>query len=86
MRSPVKQFESICQDRDELKWDGLCCPVSAIADKYNSLLVALQPFIEAAKQIPEGTSPDDTAYSVFPPLGLFVGDFYSLLSTVGRGD
>ena len=82
MRSPVKQFESICSDRDELKWDGICCPVSSVNAKHMLLVEAVQPFVEAAKHIPDGTSPDETLHSTFPPLGLFIGDFYNLLRTL----
>jgi hypothetical protein len=86
MRSPVKQFESICLDH-ELKWGGVSRPIAPdLVVKYNLLLAAVQPFIEAAKHIPEGTSPDETIYGTFPPLGLFVGDFYNLLSALGKGN
>jgi len=82
MRLFVKQFESICQDQSELGWDGVCCPISPTMTKHNLLLAAVHPFIEAAKQIPEGTSPDDTLHSVFPPVGLFIEDFYRLVAAV----
>jgi len=82
MRSSVKQFESICSDRAELTWDGICCPASSISTKYMLLVEAVQPFVEAAKLIPQGTSPDDTVYALCPPLGLFVGDFYTLVCTL----
>jgi hypothetical protein len=85
MRSQRKQFESICQDSKELNWVGVGHPIlSRFDSKHELLLEALQPFIEAANQIPEGTSPDETVYSVFPPMGLFVGDFYKLLTVLGK--
>ena len=81
MRSPVKQFDSICSDRNELKWDGVCCPISSITSSYKLLLAAIQPFVEAAKYIPEGTSPNDDI-SCIPRSCFCVGDFYSLVKAL----
>lgn len=81
MRSPVKQFESICSDRSELKWDGVCCLVSFTTLKYKLLLDAVQPFVEAAQYIPEGTSPDDDIGCI-PRSCFSIGDFYNLLKAV----
>jgi len=84
MRSTVKQFESVCQDQDELQWNTACCSASVVTTKHTLLVEAMQPFMEAARHIPEGTSPDETVYEVFPPLGLFVGDFYKLVNTLKK--
>ena len=83
MRSPVKQFESICQDH-ELKWEGLSHPiVSDLIVKYNALIAALEPFIDAAQYIPEGMSPDEDI-SCIPRSCFCVGDFYSLLKALKK--
>jgi hypothetical protein len=45
------------------------------------LLDAVQPFVEAAQYIPEGTSPDDDIGCI-PRSCFSIGDFYNLLKAV----
>jgi len=82
--SPIKIFEAVC-DQSELEWAGASQPVFSILTRYKLLLAAIQPFVDAANDIPNGTPTEDTVYSLFPPIALCVGDFYNLMATVKKG-
>jgi hypothetical protein len=64
-----------------LKWDGVCCPVSAVTVKYAAILEAVQPFVEAAKYIPDGTAANEDI-SCIPRSCFCIGDFYKLLNAI----
>jgi hypothetical protein len=77
------KFDAICRT-DELKWQGTKQQSSYLAIKYNMLLTAIQPFLEAAKYIPENASPNEDI-SVIPQSCFCIGDFYKLIDALKGG-